>query len=151
MKLPSFFDIDLDYLAEIRLIYSKYSSEALELINALGKLDLNSRENCACIKFRKALKYMMKGFYDKANVERELHRALEIEANLIVKIGFNCYCIICSDNWNLQSIDENNNLTHHFFNDSDLIDPYYGPSNSDLEIYSEYQYNKYDRHEIRKS
>ena len=100
-KLPSFFDIDHK---------PKPTSNEEENLDDTASSDSSTRpfETCVCARFKRTLKYMMKGFCKEENVANELQRARKIEASIVNKVpGFShvCSCVICGNCWDLSSRD----------------------------------------------
>ena len=89
-------------------------------------------EMCLCTKFKRVLKYMMKGFYDPANLENELQRAHEIEALLVKKYEFTCICNICATKWDLRSGDAE---VYDFTESDDSVDDFISEHDSDKYLF----------------
>ena len=80
MKLPSFFDIDINFTRKSLLEKNEYGRKKFE---------------CASMQFLNVLEFLMKGFYELKDVGKEIKRGHEIAQKFITKIERGSKCKIC--------------------------------------------------------
>jgi len=79
-KLPSFFDIDLNFTRESLREKNEYGRKKFE---------------CVSMQFLNVLEYFMKGFYDSKDLDKEIKRGHQIAQKFISKIERGSKCKIC--------------------------------------------------------
>jgi hypothetical protein len=82
MKIPSFFDIDMNFTAE----------------NLLEKNEFGRKKyDCVADQFMRILGYKMKGFYDSSVIDKELERGRQIVEKYIAKVDRGSECNLCEN------------------------------------------------------